>query len=327
MKAVFTLAAAVLLLLGLGAHAQTLANLNFETWATRNGAESPTGWMTTADVYSYYYQTPASNFQIGAVTKATDVHGGSFAAQLTSTSAPATGGGSVVVPGELILGTKAGSYVYRGLPLGGVNNTARPTQMQFYYKFSGTTADSAWVLVYLTKTTNGVPTIVGAGGGFLTASPTYSGVNAAIGYADTTVPDSIHIVLTSGYSRLLYNPSTGVTQFPSNIKAGSTLLIDDISFSGAPLAARADASTQALLTVAPNPSPSGHFVLSAPDKPELAAAPWQVLDGLGRLVAQQVAQAAPNGQRELDLSALRAGVYLLRLEAKQGTIVRQLTVK
>jgi hypothetical protein len=327
MKSLFTFAVGLLCLLSLGAHAQTITNTGFETWATRNGAESPTGWLTTADVYSYYYQTPVSNFQIGAVTKATDVHGGSFAAQLTSTSAPATGGGSVVVPGELILGTKAGSYVYRGLPLGGVNNTARPTQMQFYYKFSGTTADSALVLVYLTKTTNGVPSIIGAGGGFLNPSTTYSGVNTSIGYADNTVPDSIHIVLTSGYSRLLYNPSTGVTQFPSNIKAGSTLLVDDISFSGAPLAARADASTQTLLTVAPNPSPGGRFMLNAPDKPELAAAPWQVLDGLGRIVAQQAAQAAPGGQREIDLSALHAGVYLLRLEAKQGTIVRQLTVK
>jgi hypothetical protein len=200
--------------------------------------------------------------------------------------------------------------------------------MQFFYKYSGTTADSALVLVYFTKTTNGRPRIMGLGGGFLNPAATYSGVSASIGYDDnTTVPDSVHIILTSGYSRLLYDPNTGITRFPSNIKAGSTLLIDDISFSGAPLAARADASTQALLTIAPNPSPGGRFVLNAPDKPELAAAPWQVLDGLGRIVAQQAAQPVPSGQRELDLSALSAGVYLLRLDAKQGAIVRQLTVK
>jgi hypothetical protein len=310
------------------ASAQTIPNAGFETWATRNGAESPTGWLTDADVYGYYAQIAASNFQIGSVTKSTDAHGGSFAAKLTSTNDQDNGGNTIVVPGELVLGTKTGTYSYQGLPLGGTNYAARPTQMQFFYKYSGAVADSALVLVYFTKTTNGVPAIVGAGGGFLNPTTTYTGVNASIGYSDnTTTPDSVHIVLTSGYSRLLYNPRTGATRFPSNIKAGSTLLIDDISFSGAPLAARADASTQALLTIAPNPSPGGRFVLNAPDKPELAAAPWQVLDGLGRIVAQQAAQPAPSGQRELDLSALSAGVYLLRLDAKQGAIVRQLTVK
>lgn len=321
--ALFSLALAA----GYTAQAQAIPNNGFETWATRNGAESPVNWLTTADVYGYYYESPASNFQLGSVTKSTDAHGGSFAAQLTSTTASATGGGTVVVPGELILGAKAGVYVYQGLPLGGSNYTARPTQMQFYYKFSGTASDSALVLVYLTKTTNGVPMLLGAGGGYLTPSATYAGVSASIGYIDNTVPDSIHVVLTSGFSRLLYNPRTGVTQFPSNIQSGSTLLIDDITFSGAPLAVRADANTQALLTVAPNPSPGGRFVINSPDKPELAAAPLQVLDALGRIVAQQPAQAAPSGQRELDLSSLSTGIYLLRLDAKQGTIVRQLTVK
>ncbi|NML66116.1 T9SS type A sorting domain-containing protein [Hymenobacter sp. RP-2-7] len=327
MKKIFYALTALALVASYSAQAQVISNNGFETWATRNGAESPTGWLTDADVYGYYYNLSASNLQIGAVTKSADAHGGSFAAKLTSTNDKDNAGNTIVVPGELVLGTKAGAYVYQGLPLGGLNYPARPTQMQFYYKFSGTATDSALVLVYFTKTTNGVPAILGIGGGFLNPTATYSGVSAPIGYVDNTVPDSIHVVVASGFSRLLYNPRTGVTRFPSNIKAGSTLLLDDLTFSGAPLAVRADASTQAQLTVAPNPSPGGRFVLNSPDKPELAAAPLQVLDGLGRIVVQQAAQVAPNGQRELDLSSLSTGIYLLRLDSKQGTIVRQLTVK
>lgn len=328
MKKIFYAFAGLLLLASSRAGAQAVANSNFETWATRNGVEAPTGWLTTDDVYGYYYNAAAGYYNLGAVTKSTDAHGGSYAAKLTSTSLSTTSGTAVVVPGSVVLGTKTGVYYYYLFPIGGAAYTARPTQMQFYYKNSGAATDSAFALVYLSTTVNSAPVNIGVGVQLLAPAATYTAATIPISYdpAATNNPDSLHIVFASGYGRTLFNPNTGPA-FPSNIKANSTLLVDDVVLSGAPLAARADASTQNLLTVAPNPSPGGRFVISSPDKPELAAAPLQVLDNLGRLVVVQPAQAVPSGHRELDLSSLSTGIYLLRLDAKQGVIVRQLTVK
>ncbi|RZK25070.1 MAG: T9SS type A sorting domain-containing protein, partial [Hymenobacter sp.] len=302
-----------------------IPNNNFETWSSPYGVEAPSNWITTDDVYSYYFGVARGTYDLGAVSKSTDAHGGSYAVELTSTNATYNNS-AVKIPGEIVLGARSGSYEYLGLPLGGVPYTARPTQMQFYYKFSGTAADSALALVYLTKTVDGKPSLVGIGGQYLSPAATYSAATVSIGYTDTTVPDSIHVIFASGYSQLLYKKPQQLP-FLANITVGATLLVDDVSLLGAPLAVRADASLQSLLTVSPNPSTGGRFVISAPDKPELAAAPLQVMDALGRTVLKQAAQTAPSGQRELDLSSLSTGIYSLRLDSKQGTLVRQLTVK
>jgi hypothetical protein len=328
MKSLFTFLSLCLLLGASPAHAQAISNGNFETWAPSFGVEAPTGWLTTDDVYAFYYLDPRGSYKFGAVSKSTDAHGGTYAAKLTSTAVQTTSGGSVVVPGELVLGAKTGVYFLDVFPLGGSAYTSRPTQMQLYYKFSGTVADSALALVYLTKTINGVPSIVGVGGQNLAPAATYTALNVPISYANntTTVPDSIHVVLMSGYGESLFDATNG-TAFPANIKAGSTLLVDDITFSGAPLAVRADASVQSQLTVGPNPSPAGRFVISSPAQPGLAAAPLTVLDVTGRTVVRQPAQAVPTGQRDLDLSALPLGIYTLRLDSKEGILTRQLVVK
>ena len=97
-------------------------------------------------------------------------------------------------------------------------------------------------------------------GGTLSLPPTtggYQQVLVTIPYTSTAAPDSVRMQFSSG---------TG-----STIAAGSVLLIDDISLPGAlPLATRADAGTQALLAVSPNPSPAGRC-------------PWPAHAGLGAL--------------------------------------------
>ena len=314
-KLVYTCLSVVTLLLGQGAaQAQGLANLNLETWATRNGVEAPTNWLTTDDDFAFYGGKPAGTYNFGTVTKTTDAHGGTYAAKLTTTNVTVAGM-TGNAPGELILGAKTGLYSYLGLPLGGGPVTLRPTQMQFYYKLNGLAADSAVAIVSLSYTTGGKPTIIGLGYQFLTPATAYTSVTFPINYDpnSSVTPDSVHIIFSSGFAR--------------RTAVGTALFVDDVTLGGVALATRADASTQAQLTVAPNPSPSGRFTINSLDKPALAASPWQVLDALGRVVAQQPAQAVPSGQRELDLSALSSGIYLLRLDSKDGTIVRQLTVK
>jgi len=308
-----------LLLASQPALAQSIPNNGFETWATPNGAvEAPATWLTTDLILAFFNNIPANNYyDTGTVTKTTDAHGGSYAAQLNTLSIP-TQNGSVLLPGVLVLGAKPGPITNTvvGLPNGGSPYAARPTQLQFYYKLTGTAADSASALVYLTQTpkAGAAPTIVGAGFSYL--QPTtggYAAVTLPIQYSSGVTPDSVHVQFSSGDA--------------ATITAGTTLRVDDLALSGTALAARADAGLQAQLTVAPNPSPAGRFVISSPAQPALAGAPLMVLDALGRVVVRQAAQATPTGERALDLSGLQPGLYLLRLDSKQGTLVRQLVVQ
>lgn len=320
-KGFYTCLALASLLLGTAAaKAQTIPNLNLETWAIRNGAEAPTNWQTTDDDLTAQAGAPLGTFNFGTVTKSTDQHGGTYAAKLTTTTITIPGVGSGTAPGELILGTKPGKYTYAGASLGGLPLAAFPTQMQFFYKLTSTTAaaataDSALALVYLTKTTNGVPALIGRGYQYLTAASGYTSQTVPITYSltNTTTPDSIHIVFSSGTA--------------DNTTIGTALFVDDVTVAGVNLAIRADADVQAQLSVSPNPSTGGRFQLNAPEAPALASAPLTVSDMLGRTVVQQAGLAVPSPTRELDLSSLSTGLYLLRLDTKQGAVMRQLTIK
>jgi hypothetical protein len=307
-----------LLLLAWGgrtATAQTISNGNFELWASPGGApEAPTGWLTTDFILGYYNNVPAgSYFNTGTVTKSTEAHGGSFAAKISTLSLPTNSGGAVVHPGWLVLGAQPGLYDYAGLPNAGVPCTTRPTQLQFYYKLTGPATDSASALVYVTRTVAGVPTLLGVAFQYLQPTTSYTLLTMPLDYSSGDVPDSVHIQLSSGDARV--------------ITAGTTLLVDDMALINPTLATRAGAATQDLVQVAPNPSPAGRFLLSSPAQPDLAAAPLAVFDVTGRLVQRQPAQAVPGTGRTLDLSGLPLGIYTLRLDTKQGSIVRQLVVR
>ena len=311
MKKIFYASTALALVAGYTTQAQAIPNNGLDTWVTRNNRELPANWLALDDFYATYF----ANNNSASTLKTTDVHGGTYAAKLVNVTLQDTQG-PFVQEAYLSVGAKTGKYAILGVPIGGgIPCAVRPTQFQFYYKNTGTANDSAVALMVLTRTVSRVPSTVGIVAVLLPPVATYTLANIPIQYDPnvSAAPDSAHITFASGTARTL--------------SATSGLFIDDVSFAGAPLAVRADAGTQAQLTVAPNPSPGGRFVISSPDKPELAAAPLQVLDALGRTVAQQAAQPAPSGQRELDLSGFSTGIYLLRLDSKQGAIVRQLTVK
>lgn len=294
--------------------AQGLTNLNLENWVTRGGVERPVNWLTTDDNEAYYNQQPSGTYNLGLVTKTTDAHGGTYAAKLTTNNATA-GTQTGAYPGVLILGAQLNRYNALGTNAGGAPLAAKPASMTFYYKSTVPAADSAIAIVYLSKNTNGVPTVLALGYQVLQPAASYTAATVPISYSttNTATPDSVHIVFESA--------------FADYVTLGSVLQVDDISFAGVTLATRADADVQDRLTVSPNPSAGGRFVIASPVQPELAAAPLEVLDLAGRAVLRQAAQSSPSGSRELDLSSLSAGLYLLRLDTRQGTVMRQLTVQ
>lgn len=291
-------------------HAQTIANLNLDTWAVRNGVEAPTNWQTTDDLITAALGIPQSLANTGAVTKSTDAHGGTYAAKLTTASSVLFG----ATPGVLILGTRLKVNLTASTLLAGLPYTTRPTQLQFYYKLTNAT-DQPLAGIILTRTVNGTRQQIGTGNLALAASSTYTLASVPIQYSASTAPDSVTV---------LFSTSSSTT---SGTTVGTTLLVDDVTFSSAALAVRADADVQSQFTVAPNPSTGGRFQLAAPSAPALTSAPLTVLDLTGRVVMQQPALAVPAPIRELDLSSLAAGSYLLRLDTPDGAIVRQLSIK
>lgn len=308
MKTLFLRSAVALGLLGVAlapARAQTVPNGTFETWAARNGVDSPTGWLTTDDVIA---ATFGLSLPTGSFTKTTDAHGGTYAARLeTKTTLLGT------LPGAVGIGTKVGPNP--AVP-GGIPFTARPATLQFYYKLSGpqpaVASNGAFAQVALTRRVGGVlQTIATAQQVFTTVNTAYVLAQVPLTYTSGAVPDSVRLVFSSGVI------STSAT-------AGTVFQVDDVSFTGTVTAVR-DAALSAALSVYPNPSEGGRYVLAAP--PALLAAPLAVLDATGRVVRREAAPTAPAATRPLDLTGLAGGIYTLQLFAPQGLVTKKLVVR
>ncbi|AMJ66632.1 T9SS type A sorting domain-containing protein [Hymenobacter sp. PAMC 26628] len=306
------LAVGLLFAAGAPARAQAVANGGFETWAARSGTDAPTGWLTVDDVIAALSPVRLAT---GTFTKTTDVHGGAYALRL-ETKATLFG----VVPGGVVLGTKLGPLTAAapaGLPF-----TGRPTALQFYYKLTGAqppvATNGAFAEVSLTRTVNGQSVVVAVGAQtFSAVTPAYTLAQVPLVYASSATPDSVHISFGSG----LIDVSTGA---PTGGTAGTVFQIDDVAFAGTATATR-DAALAAALTVAPNPSPGGRYVLRAPAA--LLAAPLAVVDATGRTVRREEPPAAGTATRTLDLAGLAGGVYTLQLFTDKGLITKKLLVE
>ena len=293
------------------AHAQTVANLTLDAWATRTtsvsgGVEAPTNWLTTDDVLSGFIGFPLPS-STTTVSKTTDAHGGPYAARL-ETKTYAVGTQSTIVPATLVLGTRFTDFgtLYSGVPY-----AARPTQVQFYYKLTrvGGTPDVSAVSVSLTRTTGGTSTDIARTDKALPPAAAYTLVTVPLTYASSDTPDSLHIEFY-----------TSATQTQT---VGTTLFIDDVSI-GTATGTRVGLPN-APVTVAPNPSADGRFVLHSPE-PALLAAPFIVTDATGRVVLQ-APTASPVTSRAVDLGTQAAGLYTLQLQTDKGVVVRKLMVR
>lgn len=289
----FFLHSLLLLVAGLGllatvlSLAQTFPNSNFGTWVTRKGIELPDNWLTNDEFLGGLVST-------STVTK-TSVSRSGFAAQLQTKDMAGVGS----IPGFIVLGTAfrrgpiTGTTAFGGPPF-----TARPQSLQFYYQLSGPQAlagSAAVVVVLLTRRVNGTNTTVAGASCVLRALATsYTLVTGPLQYTPALAPDSVSMALFSGAGK--------------KITVGTTLLVDDIAFTGTITATR-DAALAATVSVSPSPSPTGRCVLNATE-PALLAVPLAIIDTTGRVVRRGEAARAPAATRLLDLSGL-PGAHVL----------------
>lgn len=293
------------------AHGQAVANGDFETWAARNGVDAPTGWLTTDDILAALL----GPFSTGTYTKVTDAHGGTYAVRLES---KATRLG--VLPGALVLGSQLGNLA---LP-GGLPFASRPATLQFYYKLSGpqpsVASDGAFAQVALTRRVNDSTQVIATGTQvFNTPTTGYVLAQVPLTYTSNAQPDSVRLVFGSGLVTATGMSATGGT-------AGTVFQLDDVSFVGtATVTASRHAALSAALSVAPNPSPDGRYLLSGP--PALLAGPLAVVDLTGRVVYREAAVAAGAATRSLSLMGLAAGLYTLQLTAGPNLLTHKLLVR
>lgn len=300
------------------ASAQTTAvpNGTLDTWITRSALEVPQSWSTIDEaikqvpVFGSFYSTVTTSKDAGSRT-------GAFAARLETKLDPLLGSLVGPVPGGIVLGTVDATAVDIAddrdvSAVGGLPFTARPASMQFYYKLTGSNAlaDSAYALVSLTRTVGGTVQTIAAGSLRLTPATAYTLGSVPLQYTSSQAPDSLHIAFASG---LAGSPTVG-----------TTLVVDDVVMNGT-VAATHNGQLAASLQAYPNPSASGLFTLSAAGRAqELSSASLTVLDGLGRVVAQQQPDNRASGTRTLDLREQPAGLYTLRLDTPSGFAVRKL---
>ncbi|WP_133272036.1 T9SS type A sorting domain-containing protein [Hymenobacter radiodurans] len=300
---------------GTAAAQSTLANGTFEAWATQSNVEAPTQWITSDEIGAAILP-----LAIGGVTKSTEAHAGQFAARLTFKNISIPLVGNFPIPAVLLLGTETPLINPNNLPRtqedilrlrpGGIPFTARPTAMQFWFKYTGTSTETGQVGLVLSKegTIVGQTSIQLMGG-----VPDYRLINLPITYSATTMPDTLRIFFVAG---------TGATPSPT-----ASLFVDDVTL---PLTVTADRSPQleAALVVYPNPSANGEFSLASLQKPSVATAPFTISDAAGRIVQRQGAApiSAASG-RLISLRGQPAGVYLLRLSTPEGTLTRKLLIQ
>jgi hypothetical protein len=180
-------------------NAQSIPNAGFENWSMVMGHEDPDQWVTTNESVLIAYDTTAR--------RSTDAHSGNYALELHTIQYTDSGTGITDT-------SYAGAYTgYTGIPY-----SSRPTDMKFYAKYHSSGADQGYIYaaLYRWNTVTSAREMIGYAYGLVDTTSTYTSYTLPFTYGSVLPPDTILVYLLSSVGK-------GIP--------GSTLLIDDISFS------------------------------------------------------------------------------------------------
>jgi hypothetical protein len=191
----------------------------------------------------------------------------------------------------------------------------RHAALKGFYQFTSVGNDEFEVVVYLSK--NSLPIAAGEST-FVPTGSTYVQFAVNIEYPDGTVPDSAQIFITN-------NPPPGSEFF----HAGTTFLVDDLSFSGIVNSVQTVSTTPSTFALEQNypnpfnPSTTIRFSLATESPVQLS-----VFNLIGQEVARPVDEQKAAGVYavQFDASALPTGMYVYRLRAGNFTMARTMTL-
>jgi hypothetical protein len=259
--------------------AATVANLpdpSFEAWDALT-VEDPDNWSTLNTLFA------AANLE--NVLKSADAHSGNFAAQLNSIANPNTGD---TIQGILSLGAIDLTLPNPFIPS---PYNAIPTGFNGYYKYSGSNGDNGALQVVFLK--NGNP--VGSVTETFTNQTVYTAFSSPIILLDT--PDSLVILASSGN-----NP-------------GSTLLLDDLSFTGGNVGL-AEFATMAV-SVYPNPATNLVYIKAQGNYA------FEIIDLTGKILMSETNLNTPTS---VNIEQLQSGSYLVHIVSNGKYLVETLVI-
>lgn len=277
---------------------------DFESW---NGTE-PQGWISENELM--IIGNPQSAFE---ETTPANVHGGAKALRLLSVTmtSPVTG-----LPNPI--GLAAPGKLVGFAPKFGMPYTARPALVEFWYKYTPAANDTMEFLMFLWNSTT-KDTLGFAYWKSGTAVSAYTLQSVAITYDSTyasELPDSMALTFSS---TKLFN--TNYTFCTNCGKAGSTLWLDDITFSGwnsvhEPLSSEG-------VTLFPNPA---RDLVNIRVDALNDACKVNAYNATGRLVSTAPLSSLNNGingrSGVMNASGLSSGLYSYCILDKNGTSLR-----
>ena len=267
-----------------------IPNAGFETWTNDSTPASWNGVMSVS-VFGLY------NFDLSTVLQSTDVHGGTYAAMITSDKTiPYIG---TLLPGILSYGNNvydilAGIQVSGGIPV-----SVKPTKVKGYYKYANVNGDTMSIIGFCYKNGDTI-----ASGGIMSASTvaSYTYFEFDLDYTQNMVPDTFNIIAVS---------SAGAVP-----QAGSALYLDDLEVEVTGAGVDGTIAVDELLKLSPNPTQGILNVELIPNETNLIT----VFDYSGKPV---LASGSNESHMEFDLSGFSNGVYFVEISNSKGRSVKK----
>ena len=266
-----------------------IPNSGFENWTNPNGYNVPDSWGNlnpvtySASVFTCIKGAPGSP--------------GSAYLRLVSKTVPGMG----VQPGIAVSGV-LNTTTFQ--PAAGFAFTDRPASMKGKWQFMANGADQGYIALYLTKWNTGanrrdtVGMIMNLLQGMVMSWQSFT---LPISYNSLELPDTAVIIFSAS------------GKIPVD---GSYLYIDNLSFFGSASGWK-EQSDQTGLTIFPNPVIQNEMLIDFKNR-EFRANMITVLDLHGKVVLRKEVDKLPFPVT-LDVSALNAGSYLLRISTPYGS--------
>lgn len=285
---------------------------DFESWTTMNNGtiavpEEPSGWVTENQLVSIL--SPGNDSSIFKVS-GTEAHGGLYAMKIKTVKVnndPTSG----QIPNPAGVAYTGKVQISPVKLINGFPYTGRPASCDFWYKYSPITGDSASGSVIFTKWNGTKTDTIGWGGVVIKNAVTgYIQANFSVTYSDlTTFPDTMIVAFSA---TCWANYTCG--------KIGSTLWVDDVTFSGWNGINEHASSNDIILF----PNPANDFANIIADVNDASAV--IVYDVTARIVSSSMLSQSKAGMNRkegtINTSGLSRGLYCYSVIDKSGIILR-----
>ncbi len=303
------------------ASAQVLSGGNMESWHTisvgfpATQVDAPDHWFGADSLI--FTVAPFIGVTSGLqeqMSKSSDAHSGSFAAEVTTKNQGSTLG---TIPG-IMANARPGVDILNFDPndpmssityTGGTSISSRIGYVSAWLKYSPQNADKAQMVVLAVlagQGAGGADSIVGNADTVISGQvSSYTKFEVTLNYIDpNVVPDKLLILFLSS------------TNANANVPApNSTLLVDDVEAGIHPNGIKVSLLDNEIVRVYPNPS-KGEVNINTSIKGDLS---WDLYTASGQLVSHNDFK----GQTTINVQEIPAGIYFYTINGNKGNLVRK----